>query len=671
MDEHNNSTIIISNNVSQDRVETSQERRSSRRRVILNSNNNEIFSHQEDLSTQQGEYILDSSFRNRDNNNNSNSNTTTLSLLIQRSGGVNGIYVDATMDENSDDEKEELSEGDQLINFEDVSYNEEVLEDDHQIQLQLQLHDGGGGGEEPEYEEFFMEYDEEQEEQQQEQEEEEQQEGDDNQYDAEFSIEVDVELNNFNDQYDEGAMENGERRNRLIIIHNHIHEVSDDDDDDDDNNNNNEGDQVIEYYQGGEEEEEEEEEEGDSNGEGEGEEYQPHEGESEEGYEEDFYIEHDDYDHDIEIHEEEQEDVDEELQEEGEGEEEEEEVEEEEAHEEQEENTNEEEEEEEFEDIDESNQHVDSNIEVDDEDAHVNIDGDDDDDDDIPTVNNSRNEDSYWTYGDLSSEDNGVSTSRRRLFRRGVSLHPSIGYDVELSEILRYRDQQELYENSNNNGGGGGSSRRSRGSNSNSSSSSSSRYARDPELQYVYEHPVSEQFGYIGWFLYNNFQKSGLLRVDSGPKFLSQVLNFYLTLLEQQKTYTFENQMKLEAFISCFLNIAETNKLLGIRLSTKELIPIKFTLDIIEHHFKSNDSPLFKHYIEHVLPVSELFYSKITNDKLAIINKRLVSALSSAENYSSVINIHDKRSQYFEYFRKQLWSIRNQNDLNTLSSYYK
>ncbi|EGC37280.1 hypothetical protein DICPUDRAFT_91663 [Dictyostelium purpureum] len=194
------------------------------------------------------------------------------------------------------------------------------------------------------------------------------------------------------------------------------------------------------------------------------------------------------------------------------------------------------------------------------------------------------------------------------------------------------------------------------------------------QYQCIFEHPITQNYGCVGWFIFNKIKKAKLFRVETGSKFFQQLLTFY-SILVQNNSFSnpnsFVNNQKIEYFFKCLIKLKDIKKILeNIRLSTKDLTPIKFTLDILEHHYRTNDSPIFSFYFE-ILSVSEMFYSKISNDKLSIVNRHLDMVLSSIKDYRKIITVHDRKNIHLDYIKKQLWSLRNLTDLNTIDSYYQ
>jgi len=195
------------------------------------------------------------------------------------------------------------------------------------------------------------------------------------------------------------------------------------------------------------------------------------------------------------------------------------------------------------------------------------------------------------------------------------------------------------------------------------------------EIEIIVYHPITEKYGYAGWSVYNKMFKAKLFRVETGPKFLAQILNFYMTISKNNNKMDSDadNNARLTHFINNLVCLKETKKLIECkRLSTKNLIPLKLTLDILEHYYRNNDSPTFKFYTNSILPILQLFYTEISNDKLSYINRHLTRVLEPAvKEYSKVIKILSNQNLYLSYYRDQLWSIRNLSDLNDYSHYYQ
>ncbi|KAF2072252.1 hypothetical protein CYY_006428 [Polysphondylium violaceum] len=193
------------------------------------------------------------------------------------------------------------------------------------------------------------------------------------------------------------------------------------------------------------------------------------------------------------------------------------------------------------------------------------------------------------------------------------------------------------------------------------------------EIEIIVYHPITEKYGYAGWSIYNKLFKAKLFRVETGPKFLAQLLGYYIMMANNDyDSFSADNCTRLTHFINSLIGLREAKKLIECkRLSTKNLIPLKLTLDILEHYYRNNDSPTFKYYTNSVLPIMQLFYTEISNEKLTYINDHLVMALEPVKGYNKVIKILYNRHLHLSYFKEQLWSIRNLSDLNDYSHYYQ
>ncbi|KYR01782.1 hypothetical protein DLAC_01794 [Tieghemostelium lacteum] len=182
------------------------------------------------------------------------------------------------------------------------------------------------------------------------------------------------------------------------------------------------------------------------------------------------------------------------------------------------------------------------------------------------------------------------------------------------------------------------------------------------------EHPISAKYGTSGYIIYNKLLKSKLFQVEPGGRFLSQLVSYYSVLISHSN----ENQSKLSHFIQCLPELNDIKKMIeNRRLHSKEFIPLKVILDISENYYRLNDSPIFDIYLKSVLPIIELFYSKIDNDKLSLVNSHLQKLLENIKDFQKIIPIYDKQNQYLNNFRQSRWNILNLTDGNCLTSYYR
>ncbi|GAM22679.1 hypothetical protein SAMD00019534_058540 [Acytostelium subglobosum LB1] len=181
--------------------------------------------------------------------------------------------------------------------------------------------------------------------------------------------------------------------------------------------------------------------------------------------------------------------------------------------------------------------------------------------------------------------------------------------------------------------------------------------------------PVVSKYGLAGLYVYNKLQKGKLIEFELGNhKFLSQMLSYYLLLYDKT---TGKSIQQLYRFIRHLPSIHEAKKLIHEEMIIKELIPLKVSIDILEHYHRHNDTPVFKTYSNGVIPLLMSFYKRISNENLSIVNRHLRQTFDHIAGYTEVIPLYDKKSQYINFYQQQLASIRNLCGLNDKHSYFR
>ncbi|EFA78922.1 transitin [Heterostelium album PN500] len=115
------------------------------------------------------------------------------------------------------------------------------------------------------------------------------------------------------------------------------------------------------------------------------------------------------------------------------------------------------------------------------------------------------------------------------------------------------------------------------------------------------------------------------------------------------------------------INILRQFTSLSLNLNTNHPMQL---LDILEHYYRNNDTPIFKTYQDIILPMVSSFYQRISNEDLLIINRHLKVLIDKDQYFAQIVPLLDKKTQYLKIFNQRLTSIRNLCGSNNNSHYF-
>lgn len=135
----------------------------------------------------------------------------------------------------------------------------------------------------------------------------------------------------------------------------------------------------------------------------------------------------------------------------------------------------------------------------------------------------------------------------------------------------------------------------------------------------------------------------------TADKFLKTIVEFYYRNMEKA---TPEALCSIKSFIDLLPSLHSIRKLLLMQIITqKELLPLKFILDIYENYYKKYDLPCYKNLINEYITTSKLFYSNCTNEDCKSLYEKITSSkdLNEILVYKLKISLYKKKTEYVNY----------------------